>query len=117
MRKSLPRISFLITLIGILFVFSPVSSQGTSECDPLGWFPADFGLKDHSVFVYEGVYYLVSNYLPDEQYFAYARSADLCHWEKLTPVLEERASEWDALAVWRHLFWKRRECIICTTLV
>ena len=33
--------------------------------------------------------------------FAYARSADLCNWETLTPILAERVPEsWDENVIW-----------------
>jgi hypothetical protein len=71
------------------------------ECDKPGWFPESFGLKDHSVFWYEGFYYLIANYIPGEKYFAYGRSSDFCNWEDLTPVLADRElNGWDRIAVW-----------------
>jgi len=72
----------------------------SSECDVLGWFPDEFGLKDHSVFIYDGYYYLVSINVPVEEYFAYARSTDLCHWEDLSPVLTRQTGYWDDVAIW-----------------
>jgi hypothetical protein len=72
-----------------------------ADCPVPGWFPTGFGLKDHSVFFYDGYYYLISINVPDETYFAYGRSQDLCTWENLGPVLEGRvAGEWDELAIW-----------------
>lgn len=71
------------------------------ECNPLGWFPDDFGLKDHSVFWHQGYYYLVSIYLPGEDKFAYGRSSNLCDWEDLSPILAERVpGSWDSKAIW-----------------
>ena len=77
-------------------------------CDHPGWFPQDFGLKDHSVFWYDGYYYLVSIYVPPsdpspfvQDHFVYARSQDLCQWEELSPVLPTRQSgSWDEAAIW-----------------
>jgi beta-xylosidase len=70
-------------------------------CQTPGWFPTDFRLKDHSVFGYEGSYYIASIYLPGEMQFAYARSADLCNWETLTPILAERVpGSWDENVIW-----------------
>jgi hypothetical protein len=63
-----------------------------TTCERLGWFPEDFGLKDHHVFWFDGYYYLISNYLPGESRFAYARSVDFCHWERLADVLPVEAS-------------------------
>jgi len=95
---------FAVVLVGSLWSGDKIiladENQQISECDHLGWFPEDFGLKDHSVFIYNGDYYIVSIYLPGEQFFAYARSQDLCNWEDLSPILEERTSEWDNLAIW-----------------
>ncbi len=56
-------------------------------CATPGWFPTDFGLKDHTIFWYDGYYYLVSIYLPSEDRFAYGRSVDLCSWETLPAIL------------------------------
>jgi hypothetical protein len=71
-----------------------------NACANFGWFPKDFGLKDHSIFYFDGYYYLIANYVPGEQYFAYARSLDMCSWENLNPVLDERSDPWDTHAVW-----------------
>ena len=54
----------------------------TPPCEHPGWFPEDFGLKDHTVFWYAGYYYLMSNYINPETKFAYARSTDFCTWEE-----------------------------------
>lgn len=80
-------------------VFRNVYAESTT-CDDLGWFPEEFGLKDHSVFIYDGYYYIVSINYPIEEYFAYARSTDLCHWEDLSPVLSKGTGVWDDLAIW-----------------
>ncbi len=81
--------------------------QKVIECDKLGWFPEDFGLKDHSVFVYDGYYYLISIYVPPgtsdplaQDRFAYARSTDFCTWEQLGFVLENRTGTWDEASIW-----------------
>jgi len=71
----------------------------------MGWFPTEFGLKDHHIFWYDGYYYLVSTYVPLEDNnllaqtkFAYARSIDLCAWEDLSPILDSGANGvWDAI--------------------
>jgi len=68
--------------------------QKVVECDKPGWFPDNFGLKDHSIFIDDNYYYLVSIYLHldtgRQNPFAYARSTDLCIWEELGVVLEDR---------------------------
>lgn len=100
------RVSFLFLLA--LVLISPSFNTSLSHrqnfqnnCKPLGWFPEDFGLKDHSVFWYQDSYYLVSIYLPGEKKFAYGRSHDLCEWEDLSPVLEDRIpGSWDSRLVW-----------------
>src|SRR3972149_942772 len=70
-------------------------------CDRLGWYPAEFGLKDHSVFLFNGIYYIVSIRTPDEKAFVYARSPDLCTWEDLGTVVDQRIRwEWDEAFVW-----------------
>jgi beta-xylosidase len=72
-----------------------------ATCKSMGWFPTNFGLKDHTVFFFDGQYYIVSNILPSENRFAYARSKDLCSWEQLDPVLPQRISgTWDEMAIW-----------------
>lgn len=76
-------------------------SAALFACETPGWFPADLALKDHSVFYYDGYYYLVANLLPGENRFAYARTTDFCQWETLSPVMGARAANaWDHLAVW-----------------
>ncbi len=83
--------------------FQPLAGQAayTADCEQLGWFPTEFGLKDHSVFWYDGYYYLISIYLPGEQKFAYGRSTDLCNWDDLSPVMETRVpGSWDETAIW-----------------
>lgn len=76
------------------------TEQRSATCEVAGWFPEDFGLKDHSIFVYEGAYYLVSIYLPGEKTFAYARTQDFCAWEDLSPILTNNTGAWDSLAIW-----------------
>jgi hypothetical protein len=78
-----------------------------TTCQKPGWFPSGFGLKDHSVFWYDGYYYLVSIYLPGETYFAYGRSIDLCDWEDLTPVLiNHTPGAWDEGARWAPMVFQ-----------
>ncbi|MEJ2710633.1 MAG: family 43 glycosylhydrolase, partial [Anaerolineales bacterium] len=95
------------SLFAVLLVLLPwlagsaQASTEVQECSPQGWFPSEFGLKDHSVFWYDGYYYIAANYLPGERRFAYARSQDLCTWEELEPVLSQRTpGTWDESAVW-----------------
>ena len=87
----------------------PADSQVMDECEPLGWNPSEFGLKDHSIFIFDGIYYLVSIYLPGEKFFAYARSSDLCNWEDLTPVLKYRLSDEDRLAIWAPFVFEEND--------
>ena len=101
---NLIKIFFLeVVFLGMVFMYSQSNSIADAEsdvCNPLGWFPTEFGLKDHHVFIFDEYYYLISNFVPGEQFFAYARSTDLCNWENMTPVLEQRESEWESSAVW-----------------
>ena len=94
----------IITLgIGLSVLMWRVVRAATlaAPCPQPGWFPTTFGLKDHSVFWYDGYYYLVANYIPGEYQFAYARSADFCTWQDMTPVLAERTpGAWDERGVW-----------------
>ena len=97
-------------LVSVLLVLGWVSfvkiSQGNAAphqppCDTPGWFPEDFGLKDHTVFWYDGYYYLMSNYINPETKFAYARSTDFCTWEELDVVLPTRVpGTWDDYGIW-----------------
>lgn len=73
-------------------------------CENPGWFPEEFALKDHTVFTYDGLYYLASTYLASDDYeeqFAYASSPDLCHWTDLGGILSERTpGTWDEFRIW-----------------
>lgn len=73
-------------------------------CEQPGWFPADFGLKDHTVFWYDGLYYIASIYLGSngyEEQFAYAASPDLCQWQDLGGALTVRPPHaWDQFRIW-----------------
>ncbi len=83
-----------------LATFAP-SRAASPPCETPGWFPEDFGLKDHTVFQFDGYTYIASIYLPGEKKFAYGRSLDVCTWENLGPILTERtAGDWDETAIW-----------------
>ena len=100
-KKIFTLLFVFCTVISIWIITTKITfGKASEDCNRLGWFPTEFGLKDHSVFYFDGYYYLVSIYLPGEQFFAYGRSTDLCHWEDLTPVLEQRTNQWDSLAIW-----------------
>ena len=67
----------------------------------MGWKPSGYGLKDHTIFYYDSYYYLISNRIPGERWFAYGRSQDMCAWEDLGPVLPDRVpGSVDEQAVW-----------------
>jgi len=83
--------------------------QKVIECERPGWFPENFGLKDHSIFFYDGYYYLISIYVPPDTIdlldlaqdrFAYARSTDFCTWEELDFVFVNGPSTWDDASIW-----------------
>ena len=107
-------IGFLFIFCGSMFEYGNAQPDHIStqlqeiECDKLGWFPDEFGLKDHSIFLYDGNYYLISIYVPLEtdnpfaqDRFVYARSTDLCNWERLDDVLSTRIpGSWDEKAIW-----------------
>jgi predicted GH43/DUF377 family glycosyl hydrolase len=80
------------------------NAGGSFPCENPGWFPEQFGLKDHTVFQYDGLYYLASIYLSDtdnEQQFAYASSPDLCQWTDLGGILRtRRPGSWDEYRIW-----------------
>ena len=97
------------------FVFASTSfpvqatpAHQATSCSNPGWFPEQFGLKDHHVFWYGGYYYLVSIYVPlddpspfAEDRFAYARSKDLCKWEQLPFIPATRLpGASDVKAIW-----------------
>jgi predicted GH43/DUF377 family glycosyl hydrolase len=90
-------------------------AAGNPLCNRPGWYPADFGVKDHTVLWYDGYYYLIATYVdPDDpsplraDHFAYARSRDLCAWEELPPVLAQGApGAWDEAALWApHAYYE-----------
>jgi len=101
---------YIVVILGIVLLLlfgggsyaHTVNTRGSD--DPLGWFPTLFKLKDHTVFSYDGHYYIASIYISDENVedrFAYARSADLVHWEDVGPILtERRPGAWDESRVW-----------------
>jgi hypothetical protein len=76
-------------------------------CERPGWFPDNVGLKDHSVFFYDGAYYLVSIHVQSSNRFVYARSTDLCTWEELAP-LRLRSGEWDEMAIWAPFVYEEQ---------
>lgn len=108
MIKLLITVITSANIIGGIIGFPFISYEPASDgCERMGWFPNDFGLKDHSIFLYAGYYYLVSNFIPGESKFAYARSADLCTWEDLGPILDTRTPDsWDEIAVWAPYVWQ-----------
>jgi hypothetical protein len=80
---------------------STLAAPQVPPCDEPGWFPRGVELKDHTVFWYDGYYYIAANYVYSEKKFAYGRSTDLCEWEVLEPILAERVpGTWDEMAVW-----------------
>jgi hypothetical protein len=84
-----------------------VASKPRSGCDRLGWYSADVRLKDHTIFFFDGYYYLASISLPREKAFAYARSKDLCNWEDLGLILDKRPSrKWDEKVIWAPFVWQ-----------
>lgn len=103
----------LLLAVGLGFTLYIVGIKATAaQCERLGWFPAGFGLKDHSVFWHNGYYYLVSIYedysrgFPEDR-FAYGRSPDLCSWEDLSPILAERIpGTWDESKIWAPFVYK-----------
>lgn len=70
-------------------------------CEKPGWFPSEFGLKDHHLFWYDGYYYLVAIDVFSQNRFAYGRSTDFCTWEDLSPIMQNRpANGWDDFNIW-----------------
>ncbi len=104
LRKSV--LAWILTAVvgglALLIGFPPsdVAAQ-TPPCDELGWFPADFGLKDHAVFTFDGQYYLAGIDTTDNTHFAYGVSPDLCTWTTLDPILAQRPSlPWVESVIW-----------------
>ncbi len=104
---------FTLNLILILMVFTqPLlaldaaapTGPADEECLPSHWAGSGYKLKDHAIFYADGYYYGASIYLSEQNYedrFAYARSADLCTWTELPPILTQRTpGTWDDFRVW-----------------
>jgi predicted GH43/DUF377 family glycosyl hydrolase len=113
--KSFLAIPICLALLGTWLAYpgptprTPLASiPPAPDCLSPGWFPSEFGLKDHTVFWHNGFYYLIATYVPPndpsplaQDYFVYARSSDLCSWEQLPSLLTERVpGAWDEAAVW-----------------
>lgn len=101
----LSRVILVAILFSILFAFYPVGNTSASitgvPCDNPGWRPTDFGLKDHTVFWFDGYYYIAAIYVRHDDQFAYGRSPDLCNWEELAPILTQHTpGAWDEMAIW-----------------
>ena len=104
------QVVLLVLLAGLFLAFPsgratarPAYYAGADPagCETPGWFPEEFGLKDHSIFWYAPYYYIVSNLIPGENRFAYARSKDLCSWEVLPPILNARIrGSWEESSIW-----------------
>jgi hypothetical protein len=81
-----------------------ISVSVSLPCERPGWFPDGFGLKDHTLFWYGGLYYIASIYLGQdgiEDRFAYAASPDLCQWNDLGGILMQRPfGDWDEYRIW-----------------
>lgn len=96
-----------VALVAILSVVLMMPSRVRAQqlpCEPAGWFPEHISLKDHTVFQFQGFYYLASIYITSdhvEDRFAYARSPDLCEWDNIGPILKDRAAgTWDDYRIW-----------------
>jgi len=92
---------FAVLVLWLMMWSRAEASLVATSCQPMGWFPTSFGLKDHTVFTYNGDYYLASIYLSPENQFAYGRSTDLCNWQTLSPILTNRIpGSWDEYSIW-----------------
>ena len=101
----------LMGIVGAVLLLAGFSLQRASAqtppCDVPGWFPADFGIKDHAVFTFEGRYYLAGIDTTDNTHFAYGVSEDLCTWTTLDPILAQRPPlPWDERLVWAPDVWQ-----------
>jgi hypothetical protein len=83
---------------------SPRSPDAILSGECPGWSPEGFGLKEHTIFWYDGLYYIASIYLGVDGYedrFAYAASSDLCQWQVMDGILQARpAGGWDEFRIW-----------------
>lgn len=89
----------------------PARSQAVVDppCAQPGWFPEQYRLKDHHIFWHagSGYYYLASINADQDDHFIYARSADLCNWEVLPPILADHGpGSWAERAVWAPYVWE-----------
>lgn len=96
-------------MFGLAGSFQSAAQPVSALCDPMGWRPDGYGLKDHHVFYYQGYYYLIGNHIPGEKWFAYGRSQDLCNWEDLGAVLGTRIpGSVDELAIWAPFVYEEQ---------
>ncbi len=102
-------IGFIFPLFVLLFVVfawlnfpvAATNAHSAAACAPMGWFSTTFGLKDHTVFTFDGRYYLASIDISDNTHFAYGVSDDLCGWTTLNPILAQRpALPWNETVIW-----------------
>jgi hypothetical protein len=119
-RKWLIFLFFLISLVGGVGPLEGGTRErrmeittGDLTCEQSGWFPQEFALKDHTIFWYDGFYYAASIYLGNktwEDRFAYARSEDLCNWEYLGGLLQDRPSAgWEGFRIWAPFVFEENE--------
>lgn len=90
---SVALLSLVATLIGDVPGKLPLRTAAHAPCHS-SWSLPDVKLKDHSIFAYEGFYYIAAIRIdlpaPDgrgEYTFAYARTRDFCSWESLGTIL------------------------------
>lgn len=107
MRRLYPfrlKMTVITAMLGLILAMPSRILAQQPPCNRAGWFPQHILLKDHSVFRFQGSYYLASIYITSdhvEDRFAYARSPDLCEWDNLEPILRERpAGSWDDYRIW-----------------
>lgn len=104
------------TLLLFLLLLPTLAAEAVAAqppCPNPGWFPSEFGLKDHTVFLHDGVYYLASIYLGSdgiEDRFAYATSPDLCQWQDLGGILQIRPpAAWDGFRIWAPYVYEEND--------
>jgi len=95
---------FMLIVVGLIWHSITVSASNIDQipdCSPKGWFPTTFGLKDHTVFTFDGRYYIASIDTSDNTHFTYGVSDDLCAWTTLDPILAQRpALPWHEFIIW-----------------
>lgn len=92
--RSILTTMLLLTLLGVPHAAVQAQQNAPARlCLGRSWQPEGVQLKDHTLFRFDGFYYLaaiqglVEGSKPSEQHFFYARTKDFCTWEELGTIL------------------------------